>query len=443
MKSEYAAINLDDKEKSKSFRDVSRIDYLKKRIVDQVKTNGEFYRVKTFIDIISNPILESMENLLEQSQMNSVQGRTILAKKRQLENWKSVFYRDGKTQIKSLIVRIKSELNGEIASFAEDHFDDKNADKEWNKLLKSRKVEVRCRELLEELEAKSNDKLKEISREITNELKFTNSFEGDKSLRMSKIIDGKKIWDWSSIVIGGGLSIAAGIAYLVGAALAGPLGWTALAVSLIGFGGSCLFKSRDKKEHEARTRLEKQLHKNVSKVCNSLETKMCKNLELLVSVRIEGLMSEMDKINSVIFRLADTQKELAWGLNNHLLELSNQIVTEAIRLIDAEGLQYHIQSVARIPGNTSLILLNDGTIFPKEQSYALYKLMSERIDFVYNSDNKRILISRVLGRNIDRNLIHIEEKIGVAHIPLGNATTFMKNRVRLAQQFSRLLIMNQ
>ena len=55
-----------------------------------------------------------------------------------------MFYRDGKAQIKSLIVKIKSELNGEIASFAEDHFDDKNADRAWNKLLKSRKVEVRC-----------------------------------------------------------------------------------------------------------------------------------------------------------------------------------------------------------------------------------------------------------------------------------------------------------
>ena len=243
--------------------------------------------------------------------------------------------------------------------------------------------------------------------------------------------------------MGGGLSIAAGIAYLVGAAVSGPLGWAALAVSVIGIGGSFLFKSRDKKEFEARTRLEKKLRENVSKICDTLETQMQKNLDSLVSVRIEGLMMEIDKINSVIFRLADTQKELAWGLNNHMLELNNQILTEAIRLIGAEGLQYHVQSVARIPGNTSLLLLNDGTVFPKEQKEELYKLMSERIGFVYNSENKKVLISRVLGREIDRNDISIEEKIGVAHIPLEDATPNMKNRVRLAQQFSRLLIMNQ
>ena len=443
LKSAYVALKTDDQEKSKSFHEVSRIDYLKKRIVEQVKTKGEFYRIKTFIDIISKPILESMENLLEQSQINSLQGRTILAKKRQLGAWKTVFYRDGKAQIKSLIVKIKSELNGEIASFAEDHFDDKDADKAWNKLFTLHKVEARCQELLEELEVKSNDKLKEISREITNELKFATSFECDKSLRMHKMIDGKKLWDWSSIVLGGGLSIATGIAYLVGATVAGPLGWAALIVSVIGVGGSFLFKSRDKKEFEARMRLEKKLRENVAQICDTLEKQMNKDLDSLVSIRIDRLMKEMDKINSVIFRLADTQKELAWGLNDHMLELNSQILTEAIRLIGAEGLQYHVQSVARIPGNTTLILLNDGTVFPREQKEGLYRLMSEQIGFVYDSDNKRVLISRVLGREITRNQVNIEDKIGVVHIPLGDASPNMKNRVRLAQQFSRLLIMNE
>lgn len=69
--------------------------------------------------------------------------------------------------------------------------------------------------------------------------------------------------------------------------------------------------------------------------------------------------------------------------------------------------------------------------------------MSERIGFIYDSDNKKVLISRVIGRDVDRNKISIEEKIGVAHVPLQNATPYIKSRVRLAQQFSRVLIMNQ
>ena len=443
LKSAYLAQQENNPELAELYYQMSRIDFLKSKIVDQVKTKGMLFRIKTFIDIISHPMLESFENLLNQSQINSVQGRTILAKKRQLNDWKNAFYRDGQAQISSLIVKIRSDLNSEIAVFAEEHFSDKNADKAWNALLKKRRVELICQELLEDLEVKANDKLKEISREITNELKFAASFASDKALKMDKIIDGKKLWNWSSVIVGGGLSVAASIAYLVGSVAAGPLGWAALAVTGIGILGSFFFKSREKKEFEARTRLEKSLRNNVTKMCDSLQTQMKKNLDSLISIRIEELMREMDKVNSVIFRLADTQRELAWALNEHLVELNGQIITEAIKLIGAEGLEWHIQSVARIPGNSSLIMLRDGTVFPKEQRDELYKMMAERINFVYESDSKKVFISRILGKDIDRNQINIEEKIGVAHVPLNDATPSMINRVRLAQQFSRMQIISQ
>ena len=442
LKSAYAALNTDDSERGKSFHEISKIDNLKRIISEQIQTKGEFYRIKTFIDIISNPILESMESLLEQSQVNVLQGRTILAKKRQLEDWKNVFYRDGKKRIKSLITQIKSVLNGEIAAFAEDHFDDKNADKAWDKMLKSQMIEKRCQELLEDLEVKSNDKLKEVFREITNELNFATAFEGDKSICMHKIIDGKRLWKWSSITIGGGLSIATGISRLLGANATGPLGVAIFTASAISFTGSILLKNRNKKEYEARTSLERKLRTHVVKICTNIEIQMIKNLDLLMAVKIDALMAEIDKINSVVFRLADTQRELAWGLNSHLLELNIQILTEAIRLSGADGLQYHIKSVARIPGNMTMILLNSKTVFPEEQKDKLYRLTGERIRLVYDSDNKRVLISRVLERNIDMNYINIEEKTGVAYISLDDNSFDLNNRVRLVQQFTKLLIMN-
>lgn len=443
LKSAYLAQHTESVELSNTYYQISRIEYLKNKITEQVRKKGEFFRIKTFIDIISNPILHSIESLLEQSQANSLQGRTILTKKRQLDMWKDIFYRDSKSRISSLIVKIKSDLNSEIAIFAEEHFSDKNADKAWNKVLKEHKIEQQCQELLEEFETKANDKLNEISREITNELKFTTNFAEDTTLKMSDIFDGKKLWDWSSVIVGGGLSIAAGIAYIIGAASAGPLGWAALAVAGIGILGSFLFKSRDKKEYEARTRLEKNLRENVSKICDSLQTQMEDNLNSLISVRIEDLMREIDKINSVIFELADTQRELAWNLNEHLLELNRQIVSETIRLIGAEESDYHIKSVARIPGNSSLFLLRDGSVFPEEQRDKIYKIMGERIYFVHETKSKKLLISRILGRDIDRNCINIEEKIGVAHIPIEVVTPNIINKVQLAQQLSRVQIVKQ
>ena len=443
LKSAYDSLNADTKEKKLFLREVSRIDNLKKKIVDQIRIKGKFYRVKTFVDMISNPLLESMEDLLKQSQMNGVHGRTISTKMRQLDCWKNVFYRDGTARIKSLVSIIKSDLNCEIASFAEEHFEDKKADKEWEELLAARKITSRCQELLSELEAKCNDKLKEISREIENELKFATSFEGERFFRLDTITDGKKIWNWSSIAASGGLTIAAGIAKLVGSNAAGPLGWAVLAVSAIGVAGSFLFKTRDEKEYEARMKFEKQLRERVVKICDTLEVDMCKNLDYLVSVRVGGLIGEMNKIIEVINQLADTQKELAWGLNDHHFELNSHLLAECLRLIGADGIQNEIQSVARIPGNTCMIVLHDNSVFPEKQKDDLEKLMEERIDIVYYSDNKRLFISSILGSDIDCKLINLDEEKNVVHIPLDDSTLTIKNRVRLVQQLSRIIIMNQ
>ena len=443
LQAAYLSQKVEDEETRRVYHEISRIDFLKSRVAEQVLRKGKFYRIKTFIDIISVPLIESLENLLDQSQINSIQGRTLLTKKRRLEEWKNQFYRDGKAQIQSLIVKLLSELSGEIATFAEEHFDDKNADKEWNKLLKDKGIETQCKDLLEELELKCNDKLKEMSREIVNELKFAASFAGDKSLRMHRIINGKRMWNWTAVIAGGGLSIAWGVASMLEVATASYFGWAALAVSGIGYLGSNLFKSRGKKELEARLKLETNLRNNIARICESLQSQMENNLNSMVLVKINGLLKELDNLNMVCFNLADIQKELAWGLNTRFMELSSCLVAEAIKLIGAEGLEYHVMEVARIPGNTCLILLNDGTVFPQEQLGDLNRLMTEEIGFIYAKDNAKELISSVIGKDVDIDSIYIEEKTGVAHVPLKDITPYIRGKIRLAQQFSRLIITNQ
>lgn len=440
LKSAFLAQQMNDDELSAIYYKLSKIDYLKEKIIEEVENKGKFLRIKTFIDIISNPILESIENLLSQSQVNTSQDDTIINKKKQLEYWKKQFYNDGIHQISSMILKLKSGLKTEIASFAEEHFADKNADKAWQKVLKDRNVELCCQELLDSFEIKVKDKLKEISREITNELKFTSSFADDKNIRMGKIIDGKRIWTWSYIIVGGGLSISAGIAFIVGSAASGPLGWAALAATGIGMLVSKLFKSREKKEREARTRLENNLKEYVDKMCSSLQKQMENNLNTLISVRVNGLLKDMNNIHTVIRRLASTQRELAWGLNEHLIELNNQIVAEAIKLTGEDVFQNHFEEAARIPGNSTLIALCDEFTFTQEQRDALSALMSEKIDYVYKADNKRSLISTILGKEIDGRRIRMNKKDEVVYIPIAQETPYIISRVRLAQQLTRIQI---
>lgn len=440
LKAAFLSQKIENQEKAQLLYSISCIEYLKNTIIKQVKNRGKFYRIKAFVDLLSNPMVCTMDTLLNQSLINSMQGRVILEKKRKLERWSEVFQRDSVQEIESMIIYIKSTLNSEIASFAEEHFSDRNADKAWKKIIAEKKLDLKCQELLKKFESKCNEKIAEISREITNELKFTINFTSDKTLKMNSIIDGKRVWNWTSIILEGGLVIGAVIAKLFLPAIAGPLGWAAFGVGVIGFLGSYLFKSRDEKECEARKKLEKSLRDDINCICEEYKRQLNKNLQLLIDKRIKSIVSGLNDMNEAVFELADTQKDLAWHINYNYLQLNMKIVTEAIHMIGAAGIEYHLTAIGRIPGVSILIMLNDGKRFPVEQLHQLHSLMAERIGFVFYHEDKKILISRILGKQVDRNDISIEEKIGVAHITINKETPYLVNRVKLAQQLSEILI---
>lgn len=427
-----------DRKTAETLRRASRIDYLKKQIIYRIREKGEFYSLKKFIDAITVPVLDCEEILLKQYCSTSAKGRILAAKQRGLSEWRKKFKEDGEGRIDSTLLKIRSRLNSEVASFAEEHFDDNNATRAWKERLKELKVEQTCQETLKSLEEQANDKAREIAREIGSELKFSEGINDDISLSVSKITDGRRAWNWGLTILGGGLSIAA----IVGGLSLTPFGWIVAGASftLLGFLGSWLFDSRGEQEARARRALENQLSRNVEKMCEKLRSKMMMGLSQIVQDKITALSDELYRRAEAVFKLADTQKSLAWKLNGRLLELNMRIVKEAIRQSGAAGLEWWVEEAARIPGSIVLIRMADGRKLPDEQRMTLHSLMSEFVRTVFYSDSKWSYVSRIMGRTVERSQIHIEEKIGVAHVPVNNSDTDMVNRARLAQQLTRLVI---
>lgn len=314
--------------------------------------------------------------------------------------------------------------------------------------MKDRKIQNDCEALLADLEGRCNDKINEVSREISQELRFSASFIEDQALRMHKIIDAKRIWDWSTMIAGGGLTISPIIAEplkeifpkAVKNVSTKSLVLAGIAVATVGILGSTLFKAREEKIEEARTYLESKLKENVKSICDSLEKQMLKNFSKLIDVRVMSLIKELERIHSVVYRLAGTQRRLAWSLDSHLLSLNKQIIHEAIRLTDTDCSIDSIIEVARIPGNASVFMLKDGTIISEEQKEQLRNLMNETIDFAYDNDGRKTLIANIIGYPITLDQITIEENAGIAHIPMKDVPPYVITRARMAQQFTRLII---
>lgn len=440
LQAAYLSQTVQDEEKQHELYRMSRIDFLQKVIMETVSEKGKFYRIKNFIDIIGTPMLTVMELLLEQSNKNGSQGRVILRKKRELEKWKDKFNSESRSQIATFVNSLKGNIHRDIGIFAEEHYADKNASNAWKQYLESCKIEMQAKDLLTKLEGKCNRHLSEIGREISKELEFSNHIVADNSLNMDRIIDSKRMWNWGTLAISGGLGIAAAVTGLCGAICAGPLGWAALAVGVLGMVFSFVFRDKNKKIADARRALEEKLRENVESVCRDVERKLLSCLEEIEDKRIDALCTEIQRILNVIFSLSNEQKSLAWSINRKILDINKELLQAAFVLADFDGLQYHVKQVARIPGQAMLLELPAGKIFPEDCKEKVREITGEMVSFIYEADNKWFFLSKIFGNNIDRKNIRIEEKIGVAHIPIEKTNLFLIRKARLAQQLTEILI---
>lgn len=267
LKSAFLSQQSDYKENSAELYQLSRFSYVENLIVNEICKNGSFYKLKAFSDIVVVPLVDALETLFAQSAQNSEQGSILVSKRKKLEKWTNDFELDGKSRIEALLSLISSELKGEISAFAEDNYDNPNASNEWNKILKSRKVELRTSDLLKQLGNECEEELREIRREINAEIKFSHAVFSDHSINMHLLIDGKRIWNWTSTLLSSSLMIAS---LFLGA----PVGWIGLGVGLIGWLGSFLFSDREKKIRDARQKLEKKLSNHIDKMIIGLRKDM-------------------------------------------------------------------------------------------------------------------------------------------------------------------------
>ena len=439
LKSAFLSQQSEFKESSAELFGLSRFNYVENLIVSEISKNGSFYKLKAFSDIVVVPVVNALEVLFFQSAQNSKQGTILVGKRKKLKKWTDEFESDGKRRIEILLSSISGELKREIATFAEDNYDNSNASNEWNKILKTRNVEQRASNLLRQLGKECEEELREISREINSEVRFSHTVFSDSSINMHMLIDGKRIWNWATTLVSGGLMISSLF-------ITGPIGWIGLGVGFFGWLGSLLFSDREKKIHDARKKLEKKLSDHIDQMIVGLRKRMlCIFYDELMKKQLYPMSRTIDDVISSIFMLSKMQQDFATALNRKLQEINAAVIKEALAYLGYAGLEWHIESTARIPGYAMILVLDDGKRFPDDASKALFYLLKEKIWFVFKKENIKAMLSQAIGRGCDRDTIriqYIDNSPRIAHIPsLDNVDVSTKNRIRMAQQITELLIM--
>lgn len=424
---------------------LSRFNYVENLIVNEVCKNGCFYKLKAFADIVIVPVVDAFETLFTQSAKNSEQGVMLVGKRRKLKKWIDDFEVDGKSRIEAFLTSISGELKHEIASFAEENYDNSDASAEWNKILKARRIEERASNLLKQFNAECEAELREICREINAETKFTQSVFSDRSINMHKLIDGKRIWNWATTLLSGGLIIVSFFNVW------NPIGWIGIGIGIIGSLSSFLFSDREKQVRDARQKLEKKLSDHIDKMVINTRKRMLDVLyNDLLKKQLYPMIHTIDEVISSIFTLSTTQREFAIALNNKLREINLTIIKEALAYLGYEGLEWHILSITRIPGYAVMISLEYGKVFPNDAAKALSRLLKEKLWYIIQNDNIKSMLLQAIWNKVDRLSIDtqsikiqcIDGAPRIAHIPfLDVVDSNTRNRIRMAQQITELLIM--
>lgn len=436
LKSAFLSQQTEWSEHQKELYQLSKFNYLENLIANEVASNGKYYKKKSFSDVVIVPIIEAAETLFEQSSQNSKQGTVLISKKRKLKNWINHYKNDSLSRIDSFIKNNSVELKREVASFAEDNYDNSSAEKSWQRVIERHNIQSKANDLLTHLSRESEDELKEIRREISAELKFSQLNFSDDSINMSKMINGKKIWNWASTLVSGGLTIA-GLWF-------SPLVIAGIVVGVIGWLGSLLFGNRDNEIRDARRKLERKLDEHIDKILKPVKKQM---LDIfyseLLKKQLYPTLDLIDNTISAMFDLSKTQQRLAKELNNKIIEMNTTVVNEALEYKGFNNIQ--VQKVARIPGVASLIVLIDGDEFPNNAKKELHFLLKEQVWFVFQTVNLKQMLIRSVGRGISRDSVSIEyidDEPRIAHISEINIkNTNLLTRIRLAQQITALLIM--
>ena len=442
LKSAYEAVKCEkagDSEQAESWRRLSRIDDLKSLICEEVEVRGKYIRVKTFADIIANPMIESLHELVKESRINESQIRVIGEKKCALEKRKVSFIKEGKSRIESFMMRLKTELRSDIAVFAEDHYNDKMADLAWGDIIKSKDIEGRCKELLDDMESEVDGIIEEAIREMASELKYVSIDSVERNFLTPALIDAKRLVSWTSLVLGGGGSIAVLILTFAGVdAAIGPVGWVAAGIGLAGTVSLLFLESKGDKLAKARARLEGELTKSVNATCDSIWSQLENNLQRLVDGKIDLVLSELTKIEKVMSSLASAQNDLAGSLRTELRSLNMTFTEKIASAVFGEELAKdyisRIRTAARIPGVCTLLSEESADSIGPEFRDQMADLIAEDIRFVTASDDTSVFVSGVLEGLVSPADITCEDDSDTVVIRSDEKDIKLYNRLRLLEQ---------
>ncbi|MBR1647551.1 MAG: 50S ribosome-binding GTPase [Selenomonadaceae bacterium] len=362
--------------------ELSRFVEVEDFILDKVRSDGRFLRIKTFADSVAVPMSNIILKIYEQAANTVLESDIWFDKRQQLGRWREKFLERSQQKLDGLYKTLSEELDNLIYNFAENHYEDDKVNEHWQQRLQSAHFDQRYQQLLQELAGECERKRKELSDELTQELKF--AFSGNTKTNIE--LEGTTPWGKiAAMALPNLLLFVPGI------------GWGARIA--IGVGGALfqlLFDDKQKKIREAKEKLRNDLKKPGHEMLGKMHNQVVDifNNEILAK-GVDEFKNLLAGYQFMLARLGHSQSKVAYTLFKKFSELNAKLLAEAIDYRDAGYAD--IEAVARIPGELTVAFVGDANL----NTDKLADLLGEKILLTHPHEKISETVKEILHSDID------------------------------------------
>ena len=436
LRSAFLAQREPNRRKAKQLNWLSRFDFVKKEIVKIIVERGAFYRYKAFYDILTRWNINIQEMVALQALQNSKSGRIFNNKINDIKEWKKFFYTREKEEINHFCNELELEMYRTAVLFVDKNYENTEVGKAWEKEVNRLDINSKVDRFVKKQTGKVNDKIKEFFEELSKELEFSKVNYVTTNIAADTIIDWRR-----GCVYGGNAIVFCVLLYFVLTNTI-PGGWIVLGISLLPNLMSRFFDSKAERIKKAKKKLlenlEKSNRENIEKIRKVLLNRLDNDIMNNCIYKLEG---DFRVVVNNSFKLADLQRSMYESLNKELLKINKALFFRVAQRTNLNVCDNDIKNVARIPGDSIFVLVNDEIYNEVKKSFNFNKrqifknVIQEDIYLVADTSNYKELARKIIGKYVS-----IEEKIKTIHIKLGSQDRKVFNKIRIVQQLTGYIV---
>lgn len=399
LRSAFLAQQMEGTPWSARLMEASRFQGAIGHISDGIRRAGCFMRLKSYVNVTSGYMIEAYEGLARQGVDSLVQLRMFNARIRQYEEWVDEFKESCDRRARTLVRDICEDLKAEADMFAEDHYEDKHADETWNATIRKCRGEKKANKLLSEFQDEATEKLRTLGREISFEINFLRLKQGKDDVNPQMFIDKNLIWNRAMTAAEVVLGVAAMATQAPVVITAGLVAAGAHAV------GNLVFKDGDRERADAIREFRRRLGESIASYGNRLSAQISEVVRTgIIEARLDVFTRTMRSLYEGIASLATTQLALAAQVECQINNLGLNLVGEALNYDDNGCYASSIVRVARVPGDSLLLVTKKHASIPPEVLNRLAKLLEEATT-IEVSDSGKVSLSDLVENTWENGIL--------------------------------------